>query len=152
MKVDLIRATAEDLEFLFDLRKTTMVEHLENAGLYFSDQDHMSRVLDFFQHSRIITKSTEKIGLLKYRESDGFIEIIQFQIASNCQGEGIGKQVLERLISRSRNSGKEITLKVLKGNPAKRFYERYGFQIVGEDLYEYHMGLRVHPVGEKTGA
>jgi ribosomal protein S18 acetylase RimI-like enzyme len=32
-----------------------------------------------------------------------------------------------------------VTLKVLKGNPAKRLYDRLGFEIVGEDDIQFYM-------------
>ena len=45
------------------------------------------------------------------------------------RNRGIGGQVVDALIRRSAGP---IALTVLKNNPARRFYERCGFQVVGE--------------------
>ena len=43
MSFELIQATEADKAFLLTLRKLTMVEHLEKAGLYLSDDEHALR-------------------------------------------------------------------------------------------------------------
>jgi ribosomal protein S18 acetylase RimI-like enzyme len=41
-----------------------------------------------------------------------------------------------------------VMLKVLKGNPAKRLYDRLGFEIIGEDEKEFHMRRAPHASSE----
>ncbi|MDH7446289.1 GNAT family N-acetyltransferase [Aquimarina sp. 2201CG14-23] len=139
MDVELVKAADVDIEFLFQLRKQTMVEHLENAGLYLSDKDHMSRVKFHFDGSYIVTQSNEKVGVLKYIKTDKTIEILQLQVLPEHQGKGIGKYLLEYMTSLSRSLNKELILKVLKENPARYLYERNGFNVIDEDQYEFHM-------------
>ena len=44
---------------------------------------------------------------------------------------------MEHLLSSAKSKIVELT--VLKGNPSINLYKRLGFNITGEDEYEYHM-------------
>ncbi|SHI95916.1 GNAT family N-acetyltransferase [Aquimarina spongiae] len=133
--IKLIKAKIEDKDFLFDLRKQTMVEHLEKSGLFLSDEEHRKRVDKSFENSFLILYQEHRAGLLKYEENEALLEVLQVQILPKYQNKGIGKQVLQYLFEKE----KIIQLKVLKDNPAKNLYARLGFITVGEDEHEYHM-------------
>lgn len=141
MDIELAKAKDGDIEFLVQLRKSTMGEHLKKAGLYLSEEEHLSRVKIHFDSSYVIKEKEEKIGVLKYVETTNTIEVLQFQILSNHQGRGIGNYLLNHMIQLSGSQNKNLTLKVLRENPARHLYERNGFQIIGEDQYEFHMKL-----------
>lgn len=54
MDFDFIRATEGDKNYLFALRKQTMVAHLEKSAQYLSDEQHIRRLnQDFANSSRI---------------------------------------------------------------------------------------------------
>jgi GNAT superfamily N-acetyltransferase len=95
MSFELIQATEADRAFLFALRKLTMVEHLEKAGLYLSAEEHAFRLNDDYECSYLIVCCGEKVGTLKYRELADKIEIMQLQVHPESQGKGLGKQVME---------------------------------------------------------
>ncbi|GAA0714034.1 GNAT family N-acetyltransferase [Aquimarina litoralis] len=141
MNIELHKATDDDVIFLLELRKQTMMEHLEKAGLFLSEEQHLARVRVHFDKAQIILYKKEKIGVLKYIETDSSIEILQLQITPKLQGKGIGNYVLNNVIEQSVATNKEIRLKVLKENPAKFLYERNGFSIYDEDSYEFYMKL-----------
>jgi GNAT superfamily N-acetyltransferase len=139
MSFELIQATEADKEFLLTLRKLTMVEHLEQAGLHLSDEEHAFRLNDDYECSYLIVCCGEKVGTLKYRELADKIEIMQLQVHPESQGKGLGKQVMERVLGWSKRRHKGIELTVLKANPARILYERLGFSISGENEHEFHM-------------
>lgn len=141
MKAELVKASSEDKAFLLKLRKLTMVEHLERAGLYLSDEEHEFRLNDAFDCSHIVVYSGVNIGLAKFRESAGKLEILQIQILPEYQGMGLGRRLTEELISTARSKGLKVVLTVLKNNPAAKLYESLGFKIAGEDDYEFFMEL-----------
>ena len=145
MSVELILAKETDKSFLLELRKLTMVEHFEKAGLYLSDEEHAFRLNDLFECSYLIVDSGEQAGTLKYRELSDVIEVIQIQVHPKNQGKGLGKTVMEKVIGWSKQKHKKIALTVLKDNPAKLFYQRLGFKITGEDEYEFHMERHYFP-------
>ncbi|SEK80054.1 Acetyltransferase (GNAT) family protein [Aquimarina amphilecti] len=139
MNIELIKAKDEDIVFLLQLRKQTMIEHLEKAGLFLSEDQHLARVNFHFDSSYVIQLNESKVGVLKYLDTNGAIEILQLQILPEFQGKGIGKYLLNHIIQLSDDLNKVVRLKVLKENPAKFLYERNGFKIVGEDPFEFHM-------------
>ncbi len=136
------KATDHDRAFLLTLRKLTMVEHLEKAGLYLSNEEHEFRLNDAYDCCHLIRYADKNIGLLKYREYDNKIEVMQIQIHPGQQNKGFGKMVLNRVLLWSKEKHKNIELSVLKNNPAILLYEKLGFLITGEDKYEFHMQLR----------
>lgn len=64
---------------------------------------------------------------------------MQIQIVPALQGRGIGECVLNTVLRAAQADALPVTLKVIKGNPAKRLYDRLGFEIVGADDTQFHM-------------
>ncbi|MEM7552001.1 MAG: GNAT family N-acetyltransferase [Bacteroidota bacterium] len=139
MKLKLEKAREKDLGYLLRLRKSTMLKHLKDMGIELTDEKHRASILRDFEHAHLLRIDDRTIGLLKYVETDKFIDIKQLQIDPSEQGKGFGKLVLEYFIRSVEKDHKFLKLKVLKKNPAKRLYERMGFQTYDEDVYEYFM-------------
>ncbi len=137
MKLSLVNALDSDFEFLLNLRMKTMDEHLRNAGLFLTLEQHSARVKDKFQLSHIILAGTQRVGFIKFENSASNIVIHQFQVLSEHQGKGYGREVLNHILSNGH--GKVVCLTALKQNPAYRLYKSLGFIKVGEDTYEYHL-------------
>ena len=116
--IEFVAVTEQDKAYLLDLRLNTMVEHLENQGLFLSLEQHQARVAEHFEHSHLV-----------------LISLLQLQIAPKEQGKGLGTKVFDALKAQTA----EINLTVLKANPAYGLYQRAGFKTLGEDDYEFHM-------------
>jgi len=91
---------------------------------------------------RIITMSGEDIGWLQTKTSDSTLFLGQLYLSAHMQRQGIGTRVLQMLIEEARRAGKPITLGVVKINPARRLYERLGFQRTHEDRHKVYMRLQ----------
>lgn len=135
-----IKAAYSDRDYLLSLRKLTMIEHLESAGLFLTKQQHVLRLDDQYDCSHLIVINEVPIGTLKYQTHAQHVEIMQLQIHPLHQNKGYGKAVIEQVITSAQS--KPIKLTVLKNNPALGLYKRLGFTITGEDNYEYHMQTR----------
>jgi len=135
-----IKAAYSDRDYLLSLRKLTMVEHLENAGLFLTDQQHVLRLDDQYDCSHLIVINEVQIGTLKYQTHAQYIEIMQLQIHPLHQNKGYGRAVIEQVITSAQS--KPIKLTVLKNNPALGLYKRLGFTITDENNYEYYMQTR----------
>lgn len=132
-------AQLDDIDFLLKLRLETMKEHLINSGINLTRSDHKERVLHNFEFAKIIVFKKEKIGLLKLLKSKKNYEIEQFQIKKKYQGKGIGKRIIEEIISKAESKELPIKLSVLKRNKAQELYKRLGFKIIREDKESYFM-------------
>ncbi|MBW3567358.1 MAG: GNAT family N-acetyltransferase [Proteobacteria bacterium] len=137
--MQLKQATEHDKPFLLELRKSTMVEHLEAMGLYLTEEQHVARSEEHFDCIHIVECRGRRTGMVKTREVGQSFEIRQLQVLPEFQGKGIGRAVMQLFIESARSRGKTIVLTVLKKNPAKRLHEKLGFCVVGEDDHEFHM-------------
>ena len=132
-------ATREDEAFLLALRKQTMTEHLSRAGLDLDDEHHRQRLLAHYADACVICVADEAIGLCKAYRSDSAWVLMQIQVAPAWQGRGVGADIITALIAQARQEGLPVSLSVLKGNPAKRLYERLGFREFAQSEHEYEL-------------
>lgn len=141
MNILLIKAKQKDKDFLLKLRKATMTAHLENANLFFTDEDHKIAIDESFENAYLIHDYLQPIGLLKYKETANTFGILQFQILPEFQNKGIGNYIIELMHNICKIKNKTLSLKVLKNNPASHLYSRNGFKIVAQDKREYLMQM-----------
>ena len=142
MSFKFIHATAQDWNYLLELRKLTMVEHLEKSGQFLSEEEHEVRLNDAYECSHLIFHKNNLIGTLKFREFEEKLEIMQLQIHPDFQGNGFGGRVIEQVLESSKPKILELT--VLKENPALNLYKRLESPqvcrrliILRELVYEY---------------
>ena len=133
------KAKNTDIEFLVNLRKVTMHQHLLNAGIELKGKDHLDRVLYEFECSKIVIVDGVEAGLLKVNRSQNPWKLIQIQLASEIQGRGLGKKIVQNLVSEAKKIGINIELSVLRENRARKLYESCGFSVINEKKYEYMM-------------
>jgi ribosomal protein S18 acetylase RimI-like enzyme len=54
-------------------------------------------------------------------------------VVPSKRGHGVGDELLKELIAKAQAAGYErLSLSVEPGNPARKLYERHGFEVVGE--------------------
>jgi ribosomal protein S18 acetylase RimI-like enzyme len=137
-------ALEADEPFLFELRKATMSEHLARAGESVDDAQHRARLRYRYDTAQVICLDGAPTGLLKAYRSEDEWHVVQLQIAPAYQGRGIGEWALRTVLRAAQADALPVTLKVLKGNPARRLYERLGFEIVNQDEIQFHMRRAPH--------
>ncbi|RQQ56366.1 GNAT family N-acetyltransferase [Burkholderia stagnalis] len=120
------------MPFLLSLRKLTMTEYLQRAAMPTDDEAHYQRIAAHFEDAAILCDEDVRIGLLKLSRTGDAWHLHQIQILPGHQGNGIGKAVLSRVLDEARHAGATVSLNVLHGNPARRLYERLGFECVTE--------------------
>ncbi|MCC2615000.1 GNAT family N-acetyltransferase [Aestuariibacter halophilus] len=139
MTLSLKQASQADLDYLLTLRKLTMTEHLERAGRFLTDAEHLDRVAYGLAHAHLLRVGSTTAGMIKYIAGDQQLDILQLQIHPQHQNQGLGRRVLEMLIQQL--SPDLVNLSVLKGNPAIALYQRMGFVVVADEGDEWRMHL-----------
>ncbi|MBL0710096.1 MAG: GNAT family N-acetyltransferase [Colwellia sp.] len=134
----------EDIDFLLQLRKQSMTEHLVKAKLKMTDEQHLKRIKEHYYESHIILRDRKPIGLIKFgvvalKGTSKSLHIKQLQILPEYQGQGIGSKVLSVVKKKALQLQLPITLNVLLKNPARGLYLRHGFQIEGKNKIEFKM-------------
>lgn len=142
MQIHLAKAQNSDLDFLIELRQSTMVPLFKEAGIKLSEQDYFLRAKAYLEYTYIIQSGDCRVGAIKYQTTVQNLKIIQFQIFPPFQNKGIGKNVLKEIVSIARQHNKAVVLKVLKNSLAEKMYKRFGFVYTDEDEHEFHLQYR----------
>jgi ribosomal protein S18 acetylase RimI-like enzyme len=138
-------ATAHDIPFLLDLRQRTMNGHMVASGAEVSDAHHMARLMHRFECAEVLLHEGRPVGLLKVSRDPHEWVVIQIQLAPGYQGGGIGTGLLAEVIDQASQAGVDLTLSVLKANPAKALYERFGFVVERDAGFSHEMRRKPGP-------
>ena len=93
---------------------------------------------------RIVCVDDIPVGWLQsFTTYNGELFLGQIIIETRSQGRGVGTQVMHHLIAEGTRANQPVVLSVAKINPARRLYERLGFQITHEDERKFYMRREV---------
>jgi ribosomal protein S18 acetylase RimI-like enzyme len=132
--------SVHDVDFAFRLYRDTMREY-SAAYILWDDAKQEANLAEQLRTSEvsIITFHDSDVGWLALEENERALFLGHFYIQSRFQRRGIGTELLRRLLAGAAAKRKSIELAVLKNNPARGLYERFGFVVVGEDAMKYFM-------------
>ena len=139
-----LRPAAEaDVETIVELRAVVMRPDLERLGRF----DEF-RVRDRFRRSfspeftRTIHADGAFAGCVTLRPADDGWLLEHFYLTPEVQGRGLGGRILRSLLERTDAEGAPVRLNVLQGSPARRLYERHGFELETQDEVDVFMVRR----------
>ncbi|GAB6260701.1 GNAT family N-acetyltransferase [Photobacterium sp. CCB-ST2H9] len=140
-QIGLRKAGEQDMPFLLLLRELTMTRYLEKAGEPTDQASFLSRIQYQFDAAQIIEVNGQDAGLFKafHQPEQRQWYLSQIQIHPQFQNLSIGKKLIGDLITRAFANHESVALSVLKGNPAKRLYEKLGFRCISESETEFNM-------------
>ena len=93
---------------------------------------------------KIIIYNDRPIGMFtNYINEDGNDFIDLFYIDKIYQGSRIGTQILKEQLLVDKKSNVDTVLQVFKENPAKKLYEKVGFEVYDETDTHYKMIRRI---------
>ncbi|WP_248616562.1 GNAT family N-acetyltransferase [Photobacterium halotolerans] len=139
--IRLRKATWADMDFLLELRDQTMRQHLQKAGAPTDKDAYKNRILYHFDDAQIVEIADKRVGLFKafYQADLNQWYLAQIQILPEYQSHKIGWALITELITKATDNNESVALSVLKDSPARRLYERLGFQCVSESELEFNM-------------
>ncbi|WP_329584919.1 GNAT family N-acetyltransferase [Kitasatospora sp. NBC_01250] len=145
-------ATADDLEPLVELRAVVMRADLERLGRYDPERVRQ-RLRDAYQpeHTSVVLAAGAFAGCVALRPAADGHWLEHFYLDPAVQGRGLGSAVLRTLLARADERGWTVRLNVLRGSPARRLYERFGFVAERADEVDVFMARRPGP-GAGAGA
>jgi GNAT superfamily N-acetyltransferase len=148
MKIGLRLAVPADYDFCKNLYFTEnqwILEalHLDRAAheMKFPDQWKLPEV-------RIIVADGVDIGWLQSAAHPDGIFLGQLYIVGPWQRQGIGGEIISRLIAEAAEAKLPLKLDVVKINPALRLYQRLGFRITGEEEHKFNLILDPPSIGK----
>ena len=147
-----------DEEFLYGVYASTRQEELAQTGWgealietflrqQFDAQSHYYRENYSETSFDVIVADGRPIGRLYVARWPKEIRIVDIALLPEYRNAGIGRKLLEDLISESEASAKPLSIHVERINPALRLYERLGFREV-EDKGVYLLMQRASGTGQ----
>ena len=132
--LELLACTADDATFIFEVTRAAMRRHVEQTWGRWDDWDQRRRSdvsFDPTTHS-VIMVNNERVGLVAVDRRDECLTLEKLYLWPRFQNRGIGSAVLRGLIAQARARSVPLRLRVLRGNPVRALYERFGFKVVRE--------------------
>jgi ribosomal protein S18 acetylase RimI-like enzyme len=134
-------ATWQDSAFAYALHRSVLRQYVE---LSYGPWDEMWQQRYFEQHfqpeqCQVVTSDGEDVGMACVLVGGNEIQVRTLEVLPEHQRKGIGTFVLQSIRREASATGKDVTLQVLKVNPARRLYERLGFTLIGETEKHYLM-------------
>lgn len=135
--------TPGDDSFLASLYASTRAEELaqtnwsEEQKAMFCRMQFNAQTTDYQRNYpdasfQIIERDGVAAGRLLVMRSDDAVHVIDIALLPEHRGAGIGTMLLKELQEEARAAGKKLSIYVERFNPARRLYDRLGFQQVEE--------------------
>ncbi len=112
-----------------------MREHGDRIGSALTEADWMDYHRKAFdiQTLRMVFLEGRRIGFIKVASFEDGFEISVFCLEKEHQRRGIGSQILSIILHEMDVRGRATFLNVIRGNPAAKLYERFGYKIIRTD-------------------
>lgn len=127
------QATQEDFEFLWQLHRSGLKPYVERIWGW-DEEWQFNRFRENFDPAsqEVILYRGEVAGTLIAERREENIFLAYIAVAPAYRGQGLGTAVIQELLAKAATKKVPVILKVLKGNPAKRLYERLGFETTAQ--------------------
>ncbi len=141
-------AQENDLPFLLIVYGSTRAE--EMAQLPWSDDEKSAFLKSQLesQHAyyaqvfpsadrEVLLVDGEPAGRFYVDRGQNEIHVIDIALLPPFRNRGIGSHLLGEILAEGARSGVKVTIYVEKNNPAKRLYQRLGFEVIDQDDVYY---------------
>ena len=140
-EIELRQATVADTKFLWDVFRISMKDYITQTRGEWNEQREESQFRNQLDLSaaQVIRSNDLAVGFIIAPIKDSAREIHTICIVPEHQRKGIGTEVLRRAVAQAREQKISLYLSVLKVNPARRLYERLGFEVIEETKHHFRM-------------
>ena len=138
--LDLRTVREEDRIFCYNVKKAALKTYVEpiwgwdeNEQIEFHCNKWQAQVPE------IIRLNGQDIGTIEITKQDDGFHLNEFYLFPEFQKQGIGSHFMDRLVAEADSMSLPTRLQVIKINPAKRLYLRYGFIDIRETKTHFVM-------------
>ncbi|BCL76850.1 GNAT family acetyltransferase [Jeongeupia sp. HS-3] len=125
-------ASSLDYPFIEKVTRQNMAHHYAQHRIEWNDKAYSSS-LAATDNYVVRNNDGERIAVIRLGFDQQHLYINDLQVIPRAQGKGIGTRLLDHAMSLARARNLEaVRLCVFNGNSAKKFYEKLGFEQVGE--------------------
>ena len=130
-----------DAGLFYDVTEQTMRAHIIAAGGAWDEERRREETTEVSldPNASVIVAGAVDAGILLVERSPTEVQLHILYLFPSFQGLGIGSTLVSSLQREAADRRVPLRLKVLKVNPAKRFYERLGFSVEEETEHFFCM-------------
>lgn len=129
-----------DYASLYELHRLAFFEYVQQTWGLSEDAFEADFRDEFGSTERhVLLMDGAPVGSLVVEEHGDHLYLDYLAVHPQYQKRGIGTQVMEGLMAEARRRRLPLRLSVLNVNPARRLYERLGFEASGEDEFRIFM-------------
>lgn len=135
------RGRESDLAFIASVHAQSMRPHVERQFGSWDAAEQRERILASTRPEthQIIEVDDTPVGCAWLREHPDELELVRLWLLPVSQRKGIGSAFVAELCARADLERRPLRLRVLKVNPARALYARFGFAVAGETETHYLM-------------
>ena len=119
-------ATVKDLDFLDYIHTKNMKRYVEKVYPW---KPTLFRDNFTTQDYQVVEYQSQIAGFIKVVTSETEIYLAEVQVSHEYQKQGMGTNIISRIIQQAKLNKKRLWLRVIKGNPAINLYQRLGFEV-----------------------
>ncbi|WP_299690993.1 GNAT family N-acetyltransferase [uncultured Tateyamaria sp.] len=139
---DLRPATDADFDFARDLYLSSMKPLLIALDAWDADQiDAAFRGYFIAAEIRVVTVAGVDAGWIQVSQTHKELCLDQLHLIEEVRGQGIGTALIKAVIADATGQNKNVSLSLVRGNPAITLYRRLGFERTSEDDTKIHKRL-----------
>lgn len=130
MKYELNEALPIHKDAIYHIKKSSVISYVEKIWGWDEEFQRNDFERDFSNIEQFsVIKVDEKIcGFVQIYEHDNTIELVEIHLIPEKQGNGIGSNIIQKLLERAKNENKTFRLGCFKENiRAKKLYLKLGF-------------------------
>ena len=152
LEIKLRQATLADTKFLWDAFRASMKDYITQTRGEWNEQreEYQLRHQLDLSAAQVICGNNLEVGFIIAPIKDSAREIHTICIVPEHQNRGVGTEVIRSVIAEGGTQKMPLYLSVLKVNPARRLYERLGFEVIEET--KHHFRMKFHgAAGSESG-
>jgi len=88
---------------------------------------------------QLILDNQEPVGRLYVLREAAAIRILDIVVLPPHRHRGIGGSLIRGLIEEAESNGQAVSVWVEQFNPSGQLFQRYGFSVIADDGYNYHL-------------
>lgn len=120
-----------DVDLIREIRFSGLRPYVEEIWGWDPEEQEQRFLANFsLERNQIIRHDGKDVGVLEMEERDRFLCLTIVCIAEPSRSKGLGEAVVRGVLELGEELEKPVRLRVLRNNPAQRFYERLGFKVV----------------------
>ena len=134
-------ATAADAAFVYHLHRSSMQDNVAQTWGEWNEELQARMFTQWFEPAQfqIVVVDGQDAGLISVERRPMELFLSTIEILPEYQNRGVGSAVIRDVLAQAQAEGLPVGLQVLKVNPARRLYERFGFSVVEETATHYLM-------------